>query len=123
MSSNRVKEFWFSKHYRVIVVKERDSRVFVSVDTYRKGWFFKDYDEVCVDTGEACLMYKTIENPDVNIEGLKVFRVVVTGVKTANSLETVNVRWVCEGEVDEERAKKLFEESWRLINTASAGNG
>lgn len=116
MFTDRVKEYWFSKHYRVVVVKEKDNRVVVSVDTYRKGWFFQDYEEVCVNTGEACLMYKTIENPSVIVHGLRVIKIIVTGVKTRNTVETVNVRWICEGDVNEETAKRLFEASWRLIN-------
>lgn len=110
-----VVEYWFSKHYRVTVVKNSDGSFLASVDVYRRGWFFNNYEELCLGDGRACLIYKVISNYDFSFSNVRIDKAIVTGVKTGDSMETVNVRWIGYGDVNEETAKRFFEESWRLI--------
>ncbi|MEM1790532.1 MAG: hypothetical protein QXP72_02065 [Desulfurococcaceae archaeon] len=112
---SNVHEYWFSKHYRVTVVKNSDGSFLASVDVYRRGWFLDDYEELCLEDGRTCLIYKVIVNPEPLLHEVRIDKVIVTGVKIKDSVETVNVRWIGYGDVNEDVAKKFFEESWRIV--------
>lgn len=110
-----VLEFWFSKHYRVVITRNNDGSFLASVDIYRKKWLFNDYEELCLESSNTCLIYKVITELDQVFQNVKIEKAIVTGVKIGDSFETINVRWIGWGEVNEDVAKRLFEESWKIV--------
>jgi hypothetical protein len=112
-----VSEYWFLDHYRVLVVKTNDNKYFVSVDVYRRKWPFNDFDdEICVSNNKYCIVYKEISELDkLNDLDINVDKIIITGVKVGDHVETVNVRWVLEGELKYSVVEGIFYKSWKLI--------
>jgi len=108
-------EYYFSDYYRVIVFREGENFI-VSVDVYRKGWPFKDYEEKCVSGGEVCLLFKTV--PPAQLPGeppLLAEKIIVEGVRVSGVEETISVKWFFKGELGQEDVSKVFNASWSLI--------
>ncbi|QOR94857.1 hypothetical protein IMZ38_02765 [Thermosphaera chiliense] len=108
-------EYYFSDYYRVIVFREGENFI-VSVDVYRKGWPFKDYEEKCVAEGQVCLLFKTISPAQLPGEPLlSVEKIIVEGVRVSGVEETISVKWFFKGELGQEEVSKVFNASWSLI--------
>jgi hypothetical protein len=117
-----VSEYWFLDHYRVLVVKTNDNKYFVSVDVYRRKWPFNDFDdEICVSDNKYCIVYKEINTPD-KLDGLDIDRVIVTGIRVGDHVETVNVRWVLRGGLKYSVIEEIFYRSWNLIGCGGPRN-
>lgn len=116
-----VSEYWFMDYYRVLVVNLNGIRKFVSVDVYRPGWPFSEHEELCISSAACCLLYKELGASEYAslFDRVSVEKIVVTGVKTNGSLETINVRWFIRGEPTYSDIEKIFRCSWELIGCKS----
>ncbi|ABN69838.1 hypothetical protein Smar_0736 [Staphylothermus marinus F1] len=118
----KVSEYWFLDHYRVLFVKVDEKTTVVSVDVYRRRWPFDNYDEeICVSENKYCIVYKNIDNHREHINA-DIEKIVVAGIKTPEGIETVNVRWFITGNISFKDAEKLFYESWKLIGCKGPKN-
>ncbi|ADV65366.1 hypothetical protein [Desulfurococcus mucosus] len=117
-----VSEYYFSEHYRVLVIEEGDHYT-VSVDVYRDEWVFTGHMEKCI--GDTCLLVKELEPGstaalvDTGVEG--VVKTVVIGVRVKETRETVNVKWIMGRKPSYSDVEALYRASWRLIGCTREG--
>jgi len=111
---DNVSEYWFHNYYRVLVIDRGDGLKILSVDVYRRGWFFDKYDSKCVDQN-YCLLYAYIDNPKTMLNKVVVEKIIVTGVKARDTYETINVRWFIRGDLTYSVVEEIFYASWELI--------
>ncbi|WP_448579193.1 hypothetical protein [Thermosphaera sp.] len=108
-------EYYFSDYYRVVVFKEGDAFI-ASVDVYRKGWPFKDYEEKCVAEGEVCLLFKIILPDQLPGEPpLSTEKIMVEGIRVSGVEETISVKWFFKGKLEQDDVSRVFNASWSLI--------
>lgn len=117
MKPNNVTEYWFNNYYRVIVVDLGEDRRLVSVDVYRDKWFFDKYEEICILNKNNCLLYSEVDPSKYRtfFNKIVVDKILVTGVKSGEVLETTSVRWFVKGSIDYNDVVKMFQYSWELI--------
>lgn len=117
-----IAEYWFLDHYRALVIEVNENTTVVSIDVYRRKWPFNDYDEeICVSENKYCIVYKRIGNYE-KLDNIEVQKIIVTGIKTPEGIETVNVRWFVSGNIGFSNIEKLFYESWKLIGCKGPRN-
>ncbi|MCY0868903.1 MAG: hypothetical protein OWQ48_06760 [Desulfurococcus sp.] len=113
-----VSEYYFSEHYRVLVVEE-NGEFTVSVDVYREGWDFTDYTSKCI--GDVCLLLKELTSDSLRIvaEGIEgVVKVAVIGVRVADKYETIGVKWVIDRKPGYAQVEAIYKASWKLVGCA-----
>ncbi|WFO75423.1 hypothetical protein J4526_00525 [Desulfurococcaceae archaeon MEX13E-LK6-19] len=116
---SNVSEYWFLRYYRVLIIEENGKKT-VSVDVYKKGFVHKITSEKCLENKEYCILYSEIDKKDyLKILGEdlanKIEKTIVVGVKAKNKTETVNVRYIINGELTYNDIERLFYKSWEII--------
>lgn len=122
---DNVSEYWFLDYYRVLLIDLDNNKKFLSVDVYRRNWVFREnYVEKCVADKKYCLLYKELKpDPDkYSLTNGKVIKIIVTGIKAEEIYETINVRWVIEGNITYKDIEKIFYWSWKLIGCEGPRN-
>jgi hypothetical protein len=110
-----VLEYYLSDYYRVVVIREGEGFL-VSVDVYRKGWFFKDHEEKCVGDGKVCLMFKQLLPTSLSNELSGITeKIIVEGIRVSGIEETISVKWFLKRRPDYEDVLRIFNTSWGLI--------
>jgi hypothetical protein len=111
MAEQNYSEYIFQEYYRVVKAGS-DGKYLLSVDVYRGKYPFQPDEKICVKGESDCILYTHLK-PDDSIPGVK--DIIVTGVKTGDIMETINVRWILDHDPDYEEIEKIFYESWKII--------
>jgi hypothetical protein len=111
-----ITEYWFLDYYRVLVVELGGDEKLVSVDVYRRGWLYEDYEYECVSNNRYCILYKDLEPIDkYSLPTASIEKITVTGIKALDQYEIVNVRWFIRGKLVYRDVENIFYWSWELI--------
>ena len=116
---SNVSEYWFLRYYRVLVIAENSKKT-VSVDVYKKGFNHVTTSEKCLENKEYCILYSEIDKKDYfelfgKDLGNKIEKIIIVGIKAKDKTETVNVRYIVNGELTYNDIGKLFYKSWEII--------
>jgi len=120
-SPSNVTEYYFSNHYRVLVVEDGEAYT-VSVDVYRDKWGFTGHVEKCIR--DVCILFKEIPREALSEIGISVegvVRAIVIGVRVGGKEEAINVKWILVRKPTYRDVEALYRASWRLIGCGSEG--
>lgn len=123
-----VSEYWFLKYYRVLVIEEPSGLKVVSVDVYAPQApraLGGGSSTICIGDSRYCIVYTAVDRSILErvYGGLaeRIRSASIVSIKAGERVETVNVRYVIEGDIGYKEAESLFYGSWRIIGCRPPG--
>ena len=99
-----VKEYIFDRHKRVIVVFENNATL-LSIDVYSNEWSYPiDYE---MRDKDVSIIYHRINGEELGAKWIE-----IVGLKTTDRIETINVRVLYDGNIDEDKIRETY--CWAL---------